>query len=670
MTPRYLLRLAFVALPSLALPACGSSDGSAAHSWVCSTAPGDDPDSLEQLGCETDFLAVAAVPGDSTLPGALSVKTIIDRVDANQLYFQNSTRYPLHYDFASTHLSAVGDLPLVGDERSFNDNYYTDQRRFVLGAVTHYEGPDKWVFELSPYDNASSSLITEAYQQIAESVYFGDELYYHPSSDAAEAAMSDLPSSVQLLTTDELYDGIDYQPLTLGKSCGTLVFTTASDLEVDYVGFQDIVVLDRIPNDISVTQGVITAEFQTPLSHVNVLSQNRGTPNMGLRGAFDDPALRALEGEWVTLEVGANEWSIEASAPEDSSDCLIQPDPIDITAMDLSKTELTDAEDLYDPDSEVPMRDQIRASVPAFGGKASNFAVLSYIEEAHAPKAFVIPVYFYNLFMTEHGFDERVHDLLADTEFNSDARVRDAELAELRADMMEAPINEDFLATLYEKLDSEYPGIRMRFRSSTNAEDLGDFTGAGLYTSMSGQPGSEDEPIETALRTVWSSVWFFRAFEERSYRGIDHTKVGMALLVHNSFPEEEVNGVAVTANPFDTAGVEPGFYVNTQIENNSVVAPAPGVTTDQFVHYFDMPDEPIVFLERSNLVPPGETVLTREQTHELGVAMKAIHQYFYTAYGNDDPEGWYAMDIEFKFDGEAGEEPVLWVKQARPYPGR
>jgi hypothetical protein len=28
------------------------------------------------------------------------------------------------------------------------------------------------------------------------------------------------------------------------------------------------------------------------------------------------------------------------------------------------------------------------------------------------------------------------------------------------------------------------------------------------------------------------------------------------------------------------------------------------------------------------------------------------------------------MDVEFKFDGEAGEEPTLQVKQARPHPGR
>ena len=45
--------------------------------------------------------------------------------------------------------------------------------------------------------------------------------------------------------------------------------------------------LDAVPNDISIVAGQITAEFQTPLAHINVLSVNRGTPNMALRGALE-----------------------------------------------------------------------------------------------------------------------------------------------------------------------------------------------------------------------------------------------------------------------------------------------------------------------------------------------------------------------------------------------
>lgn len=146
----------------------------------------------------------------------------------------------------------------------------------------------------------------------------------------------------------------------------------------------------------------------------------------------------------------------------------------------------------------------------------------------------------------------------------------------------------------------------------------------------------------------------------------------MALLVHQNFAEEEANGVAVTNNPFDAAGLQPAFYVNVQAGGDvEVVAPPPGVFSDQFLYYFDQPNQPITFISHSSLLPAGETVLTARQTYDLGVALSAIHARFSEAYGpasgNDD---WYAMDVEFKFDDEADPSmaPTLYIKQARPYP--
>lgn len=647
-----------------------------AREWECvieagpGGAGGEEFDSLPELGCLSDFESAAAVPSDSSLPGALSVKTLIDRVDENRLYFMNTAKYPLHYEFASEHLSATGDLPVVPSQAEFNDNYFTSQRRFLLGAVTYYEGPAKWVYEISPYDTASAEMILESFELIRDSAYFGKDLHFHPSGGVVESTADDLEGEIPIVTTDELYEGTDYQALNLGTSCGRLVFLTADELAASYISFQDIVVLDSVPNDISVAQGIVTAEFQTPLSHVNVLSQNRGSPNMALRGAFDSEEFRALEGEWVELTVGAFDYSITGIDSSEAEDCIVRPEPIEITPMNLDVTELADIETLYDPDSEVPLRDQVSAHVPAYGGKASHFGPLAHIEEANAPKAFAIPVYYYNQFMVENGFSDQLTALLADDEFTTDASVRDEALLALREEMMIAPINEDFLAQLVAKLEDEYPGVRMRFRSSTNAEDLGDFTGAGLYTSKSGEIGDPDAPIEDAIREVWSSVWYFRAFEERQYNGIDQTAVGMALLVHNSFPDEDANGVAVTANPFDTTGVEPGFYINVQEGEASVVQPDRGITTDQFIYYYSLQGQPSVFLEHSNLIPEGETVLTAEETYRLGIALEAIHQFFYPAYGADNESGWYAMDTEFKFDANEDGESVLYVKQARPYPGR
>jgi hypothetical protein len=57
--------------------------------------------------------------------------------------------------------------------------------------------------------------------------------------------------------------------------------------------------------------------------------------------------------------------------------------------------------------------------------------------------------------------------------------------------------------------------------------------------------------------------------------------------------------------------------------------------------------------------------------HELGLALQAVHDRFNDAYGPAAGNtGFYAMDVEFKFDGLPGDEPELFLKQARPHPGR
>ena len=61
--------------------------------------------------------------------------------------------------------------------------------------------------------------------------------------------------------------------------------------------------------------------------------------------------------------------------------------------------------------------------------------------------------------------------------------------------------------------------------------------------------------------------------------------MGMALLVHANFAEEEANGVAVTSIPFDAAGLDPAFYVNVQFGGDAEVVPPPaGVRSDEFLY--------------------------------------------------------------------------------------
>ncbi len=651
------------AITLLAGLGCGSD-----HRWEC-LAESDNPDFLTQIGCSADYDALASEPLNVSIPGARSVKTVVDRLDEDRLYFQNSRKYSIHYDFASAHLSGNGK-PIVPLLSQFNQTeYFSPDRRFLLGALTYYEGPAVWCYEISPYDTATAAMITSAYQLLVEHTFIGDVLYFHPTSDAVTAEAEHLPDSVVVITTDELFADIDYQPLNLGTSMGQLRFVGAAELDTAYVGFRDIVVLDAVPNDISVVMGIITATFQTPLSHINVLSQNRGTPNMGLREAFTKADLRALDGKWIELEVGAFDYAVTevTQAQADAWWEANKPDPIGVPDLDVSVTDLRDIEEMLDLDSDT-LGHALGKAIPAFGGKASHYGAFPHMEGIPHPRAFAIPVYYYRQFMEQNGFDVEIAAMLADADFQGDPAIREARLDALRAAMMLAPVDADFEALVLAKLASDYPGTRVRFRSSTNCEDLDGFTGAGLYTSRSGDPGDPLYPVLDAIRKVWSSVWYFRAFEERSYRSIEHSAVGMALLVHRSFPDEEANGVAITANLFDSQGMEPGFYINVQFGEASVVLPDPSVTSDQFIYHFDMPGQPIVWLAHSSLIGADETVLTRAQTYELGIGLKTIHNFFLDLYGGS-PEDFYAMDVEFKFDGEPGEEPALFIKQARPYPG-
>jgi hypothetical protein len=341
--------------------------------------------------------------------------------------------------------------------------------------------------------------------------------------------------------------------------------------------------------------------------------------------------------------------------------------------MDLTVTDLRDNIEILDLDNE-PLGDAISNAIPAFGAKATNYGAL---EDASAiggvvrvQPGFAVPMYYYDQFMTDNGLWDRVDEMMADPQW-SDPTYRSVALEDFKDELRAKPMRPEVVEAVIAKAAELFPGENIRFRSSTNSEDLGEFTGAGLYNSETGEPdieGDGEDSVEWAMKKVWSQVWNPRAYEEREYYSMNHLDVGMALLVHANFPEEESNGVAVTNNPFDTTGLEPAFYVNGQIDGEDVVTPDPGVYADAYLHYYYSPGQPIVYIQHSNLIPEGETVLTAAQSYELGQQLDAIHTFFQDAYGTDG--GWYALEVDWKFDDKwtPGEEQVF-VKQARPYPG-
>lgn len=609
------------------------------------------PDYVHEITCLADFMALSSRPWSSEVPGAFAVKTIIDTADNDTLYFVNANEFELHYTFAAAYLSGNG-LPPVPDRTTFSSiEYYKPERRFYLATLVYYESPGVWAWEFGPYDTATSEMIEKGYHIVAKALPWGAALLFHPTSTSLEARAADLDIP-QVRTIDLLGDAA-FLPMNPGVSMGRLTFVRTSDLVAGrtFVTPEQIPVLDQIPPDITVVAGIVTEELQTPLSHVNVLSRNRGTPNMSLPGARE--LLASLEGKWVRMEVGIFDYSFEEVTSAEAREWLDEhrSDPVNIPAADKVTMGVRD------------VRGLTLEQVGAYGAKACNFGILSLIEGVPVPKGLAVPMAWYWKFMDENGFTERVEELLQDDDFIDKIEVRDHELARLRQDMLAAALDPELVSFLEDLLREQFPGQRVRFRSSTNAEDLDGFTGAGLYTSESADPDDPSRPVEIALKTVWASIWGLRAFEERSWRSIDHLGVGMAILIHRTFVGELANGVAITGNVFDYE--QPAYYVNTQKGDVSVVNPPEGVVAEQYLHFFLYPGHEINYLSHSNLVEPGETVLTADQAQNLGQVLYRIHKGFAAYYKHEGRA--YAMDVEFKLDG--GNPGTLWIKQARPFTG-
>ena len=677
----------------------GAASGTDTDAGTTSADDPDIPNYLSEIGCTGDFDALASLPLDVTIPGVRSMKYVIDTQDAKapnntRLYFQDSVRYPLHVEFCSANIQGV-----INDS-NFNNNYYGgSDRRFLLGSISHYEKPGIWALELAAYDTSTPAMIKKVFDTITpDKAFFRSALAFHPTSDTLASLANQLDLSIPVVTTDDLYGKTDYQPLVRATAMGVLTFLTANQVNSgEFIPYNAIVVLDEAPNDISVVAGIITAQFQSPLSHINVLANNRKTPNMGLRNALTNPTLLKLQNQWVQLTVGADDWDV-TPVDEQVGEAYYEahkPAPVVLPTVDLTETRIQDIEALVPnyvaqnndtSTKQADMRGLILNAVYAYGGKAANYSVMAQTTGIPVPKAFAIPIYYCDKFMRDNGFYDMIDGYLNNVDvttgqainFTTDPIVREETLRDLRNAMMKGQLDPDLQNQLKAKITEDYTGtdgkpIIMRFRTSTNSEDLAAFPCAGCYNSESGDP-SNWETVWDGIRKAYSTAWLFRTFEERSYYGVDQKSVGMGLLVHHKFTNEVANGVAITANPYDlTQSDSPAYYINTAYGgDNAIVALPAGVTSDQLLYYVGAPGTPIVYISHTNQpLPAGmTTVLSNAQVADLGVALTAVKTVFRKAYAQSD---WYAMDCEFKFAavdsiGNITDKPVLWLKQARWYP--
>ena len=97
---------------------------------TCELAVGAHQDAIARVGCPGDFAAQATTKDDSVFARTETILVIIDREDGDALHFIDSTKYALHYQYASEHLNLAGKTA-VGTLADFNIlNYRRPNRRF------------------------------------------------------------------------------------------------------------------------------------------------------------------------------------------------------------------------------------------------------------------------------------------------------------------------------------------------------------------------------------------------------------------------------------------------------------------------------------------------------------------------------------------------------------
>src|SRR5437879_78195 len=222
-------------------------------------------------------------------------------------------------------------------------------------------------------------------------------------------------------------------------------------------------------------------------------------------------------------------------------------------------------------------------------------------------------------------------------------------------------MNAQLRVEVLRRLRAEFGTKGVFARSSTNSEDLPNFNGAGLYSTMPNVRG--DEQLIEAIKFVWASVWNFEAYEARERAGVDHLKIFMAVLIQEGINSES-SGVMITTDPFDREN-KGSIYISAKQGLGSKVVEGPKVA-EQVIYNprakavrvltRSAEDSLLTFDEKGGLkeIPiAGERkVLTDDVIHRLVQAALEIRRVF----GNRE------QDIEWAYM-----KGQLYIVQSRPF---
>ena len=352
-------------------------------------------------------------------------------------------------------------------------------------------------------------------ENFSSNIFRSDTIYLLSLSlkDAKEAAMQKARIS-------------GWQVVVPGEAEGRVRFIQHIS-ELGSVRSDEIIVIERLPSEappVTEAAAIITLKEDGLLSHPAIRARQHNIPFVVCP---DIALLDGLSGQWVKLVIKGDEVVLtrekepvkNRGPPQSLAKKQISIIPADLTSKEI-----------------VIMPEDYRSET--VGNKSFRLQQIpvNILPEQMSLRHFSLSFSLFSQVLDLEVNAEIKTQLLklkAKALKNSSAADITDTLKQMRLLIEELKIPDDTLGLILKTIENVFGkdrDVRLFLRSSTNAEDLAGYSGAGLYDSF-GNIRPEKAEVSKYIKKVWASVWNDRAFFDREANGINHSVVFPAILV-------------------------------------------------------------------------------------------------------------------------------------------
>ena len=634
------------------------------------------------------------------LAGYPFVKLVVDRTDRAHpvVHYINHAAYQFHADYIAEVLLGTTTSELDKRIDEFNQSvYFSPERVYLLGILALHRKPDRfYTLETVEVDTMDEEMVRYFYKAVRANLDRDLPLLFKPANHNQEAIMQRVPKSqLPRVYSHELHASADYLALNTGETRGRLRYFAD---EKEYLEkrstleWYDIIVMDKVPDDIPRLAGIINATHTTPLSHTNVLASGWQIPNCVQLGVVDRIVSQGLNERWVHVVVDGSADRVMLEPVEEPPARELQrpgwaiqrvkleePETRNVPIAELRELRLTDRfkygtkaahlgelTHLLEAGSEKllgfykirrPPRPNLLPYIARFLGlnDSEDIGLLNrrawefMRQTIRVPRGIALPFGLQQEFLET---SPRIQQTLGKLKMALELGAREAEplclqlMNLIRSTRMSDRMRETIDTTIANTLAGVSSFV---VRSSSNAEDLESFSAAGIYESLNHQTTAEN--IFNSIKEVWASLVSPRSVRLRQEVGISLDDCWMGVIIQEEMPAT-VGGVLVTTNPLNRNDFR-NVYVN--VSTHSVDSVVQGVELPlQYVY---------------NTVEGGGRTLSLGSQHEdlsieqketlqkLAFAGRLLQSHFSPNYTFSDP-----VDIEWLIDDEG-----IVILQLRPY---